>query len=231
MLSQNKKYFSSSSNEGSSPENNSKKKRLTNFEKKQFSLPKELQEMLIGLLLGDVYAQKRGVNTNLFFEQGIKNKNYLFHLFDLFKNYCRSEPKISERLPDKRTGKVYTRVLFTTYSLPCFNELQSMFYPKGKKIVPLNIEELLTPLGLAYWICDDGTYCKKHKYIRLATNSFTLQEVELLLGVLRTKFNLDCYIVEDRSGYVTTITARSVLDLQPILKPIMPISMMHKIGL
>lgn len=136
MLSQNKKYFSSSSNEGSSPENNSKKKRLTNFEKKQFSLPKELQEMLIGLLLGDVYAQKRGVNTNLFFEQGIKNKNYLFHLFDLFKNYCRSEPKISERIADKRSGKIYTRVQFATNALSCFNELYHTFYPKGKKIVP-----------------------------------------------------------------------------------------------
>jgi hypothetical protein len=233
MLSQTKNYFSSLSNGGSSPENNPKKKRLTDFEKKQINLPKELQEILIGLLLGDVYAQRRRIrgNTYLYFEQGIVHKNYLYHLFDLFKDYCRSEPRISDRLPDKRTNKVYTRILFSTYSLPCFNVLHSMFYPNGKKIVPLNIEELLTPLGLAYWICDDGTYCKKYKYIRLATNSFTLQEVELLLGVLRSKFNLDCYLVQDRSGYVTTITAKSVLDLQPILKPIMPNSMMHKIGL
>jgi len=59
-------------------------------------------------------------------------------------------PKIDNRLPDKRTGNVYTRVRFNTYSLPCFQELYNLFYPSGKKIVPLNIGELLTPMGLAY---------------------------------------------------------------------------------
>ena len=31
-------------------------------------------------------------------------------------------------------------------------------YSEGKKIVPLNIGELLTALGLCYWICDDGSF-------------------------------------------------------------------------
>jgi hypothetical protein len=31
-----------------------------------------------------------------------------------------------------------------------------MFYPNGKKIVPLDIEEHLTEIGLAFWIMDDG---------------------------------------------------------------------------
>jgi hypothetical protein len=211
----------------------SKKNRLKIFEKKRMTLPQDLQEILIGLLLGDVFAQRRTVkgNTNLHFEQGLVHKDYLFYLFDLFKNFCRSGPQITERTADKRTGKVYTRIRFTTYSLPCFNEFHNMFYPKGKKIVPFNIEKLLTPLGLAYWICDDGTYCKKYKYIRIATNSYTLQEIDLLLGVLKTKFNLTCYAIQDRTGYVITIAAKSVIYLQPTLKPLMPSSMMHKIGL
>lgn len=212
---------------------NSKKIRLKNFEKKRISLSKNLEEILIGLLLGDVYAQKRTTrgNANLHFEQGIGHKEYLFHLFELFKHHCRSEPRISDRLPDKRTGKIYTRVQFITYSLPCFNELYFSFYPKGKKTVPLNIEERLTLLGLVYWICDDGSFCKKHKYIRLATNSYTLQEIDLLLGILKNKFDLSCYAIQDRSGYVITISARSVIALQPLLKPIMPSMMMHKIGM
>lgn len=89
----------------------------------------------------------------------------------------------------------------------------------------------MTPLGLAYWICDDGTFCKKYKYITIATNSYRLQEVDLLLGVLKGKFNLSCYAIQDRTGYVITISAKSVISLRATLKPIMPKMMLHKIGL
>lgn len=84
----------------------------------------DLRDALVGLLLGDLCAQKRSVkgNTNLHFEQGFIHKDYIFHLYDLFKDYCSSEPKITDRQPDKRTGKVYTRIQFVTNSLPCFNE-------------------------------------------------------------------------------------------------------------
>ena len=75
--------------------------------------------------------------------------DYLMHLYGLFKNYCLSAPKIFALLPDKRTGKVYSYVVFRTLSLSCFNDLYKLFYPKGNKIIPLNIGSLLTPLGLA----------------------------------------------------------------------------------
>ena len=123
------------------------KKRLTNLERAQFSLPQDLKEILVGLFLGDLSAQKRSSkgNTNLHFEQGYLHKDYISHLYDIFKSYCNSEPKTSNRLPDKRTGAVYTRIQFVTVSLPCFNEFYACFYPGGKKKVPLNIGQLLTP--------------------------------------------------------------------------------------
>ena len=95
--------------------------------------------------------QKRSENGNTYlqFGQGIIHKNYLFHLYDLFKNYCNSEPKISSTKPDRRTGKVYTRITFYTYSLPCFNYYHELFYVDKVKRIPLNIGELLTFRGLA----------------------------------------------------------------------------------
>jgi len=56
----------------------------------------------------------------LVFEQGLVHNDYLFHLYELFKGYCLSAPSTSNRLPDKRTGNVYTRVTFNTMALPCF---------------------------------------------------------------------------------------------------------------
>ena len=87
--------------------------------------------------MGDLCAQKRTINsiTCLLFEQGLVHKDYIFHLYELFESYCRSTFKISNRLPDKRTGNVYKRITFNTYSLPCFNSFYDLFYPEGKKFL------------------------------------------------------------------------------------------------
>jgi hypothetical protein len=107
------------------PSEDQPSRRLTQAEKDKFTLSKELKDILVGLMMGDLYALKRGKtvkgNTALRFEQGIGHEKYLLHLFELFQNYCPSSPKITNRLPDKRTGKIYSRISFNTYSLPCFN--------------------------------------------------------------------------------------------------------------
>lgn len=192
-----------------------------------------LRDVLVGLLLGDLCAQKRSVNgnTNLHFEQGFLHKDYIFHLYCLFKDYCSSDPKITDRQPDKRTGKVYTRIQFVTYSLPCFNEIYLLFYPYGKKLVPSNIGEYLTPIGLAYWICDDGYFDKKGQRILLSTDSYSLEEVNILLGVLSNKFNLSCYANKHGEGYTIAIAKKSLPILQTYLEPIMPSMMRSKLGL
>ena len=44
---------------------------LTKEEKAALSVPNHLKEILVGLLLGDLYAQKRNVNVRLRFGQGV----------------------------------------------------------------------------------------------------------------------------------------------------------------
>ncbi len=73
---------------------------------------------------------------------------------------------------------------------------------KGKRL-GLNIGELLTPLGLAYLLCDDGTFNKTSKHRVLCTDSYTIKEVDLLVNVLNTKWNLKCYKNKYGSGYRT----------------------------
>jgi hypothetical protein len=114
-------------------------------------LTPELENILVGLLLGDLCIRKTTKNSNprCQFSQGLIHKDYLFHLYDLFKYFCLSEPSIKDRKPNSVTGKVYTTVSFDSICLPCFSELFQLFYPDGKKVVPLNIGDLLTPAGLA----------------------------------------------------------------------------------
>jgi len=124
-----------------------KPRRLTKEEKSQMTLSKELKEISTGLLLGDLNAEKRGGNVRFSFSQGLVHKNYLDHLYKLYSSFCSMVPKTSSRAPDKRTGLIYSTIRFKTLSLPCFNEFYDLFYPNGQKVVPLNIADLLTPLG------------------------------------------------------------------------------------
>lgn len=66
----------------------------------------ELEEIIIGLMLGDLFAEKikQNSNTRLQFKQSIKNKVYIDHLYSLFKEYCNSEPKVTSSI-EKRPGK------------------------------------------------------------------------------------------------------------------------------
>ncbi len=165
------------------------------------------------------------------FEQGIVHEDYLRHLHELFKIYNPKAPTILNRPPDKISGKVYSRIGFNTYSLPCFNELYYTFYPNGVKIVPKTIGDLLTPNGLAYLICDDGSFCNSRQAVRISTNSFSFDEVQLLVSVLSAKFNLKCTVNKDRDDFRVRICKESLPVLQALLKDTMPPMMMYKIGL
>lgn len=193
-----------------------------------------MKEILVGLLLGDLYGRKKGDYTLFSFKQGLIHQDYLNHLYSIFKDYTASAPKIVNNFPHPKTGKCYNSILFYTYSLPCFNELYDLFYvsPLGrKKMVPINIFYLLTPLSLAYWIADDGSWNKVSKYVILCTDSYTLEEILKLIEVLNTKFNLRCYKVKCGNGFRIIIPSYSIPALQELLSAHIPPMMKHKIGL
>jgi hypothetical protein len=152
---------------------------------------------------------------------------FLARVFD----FCPTAPKTVNPQADKRTGKVHSFIRFVTYSLPCFNPFYGLFYMNGKKVVPLNISELLKPLGLCYWICDDGTFHKKQGYTAISTHSFSLAEVNLLIKALNDKWDLKCTINRQGEAFFIRIPKKSVPILQSLLKDIMPPMMLYKIGL
>jgi hypothetical protein len=208
-----------------------KPRKLNKSEQEEFVLTENFKAILVGLILGDISGEKRSVNTRFLFKQGVCHEDYLRHLYELFASFCSQGPKIKNLKPDTRTGKVYTKIWFNTYSLPCFNELYNTFYLNGVKIVPQNIGDLLTPLGLAYLICDDGNFSNSHQAVRISTNSFSFDEVQLLVSVLSAKFNLNCTVNKDGAGFRLRISKESLPVLQALLKDIMPPMMMYKIGL
>jgi len=204
-------------------------KRLTNVERDSFSVSPDIHNILIGSLLGDLHInkQRNSINSRLMFKQGLLNEKYILHLYDLFRHYCGSDPKYSSN-PHVKSGNINKNISFNSYSLPCFNYYHDLFYVDKVKRVPLNIGELLTPVGLAYWAMDDG--CKLKNNFVLCTDSYSFSEVELLIKVLKDNFDLNCtYLIRNEDQYRIYIKLDSMGKFRSIVTPHFCQSMMYKL--
>jgi hypothetical protein len=99
------------------------------------------------------------------------------------------------------------------------------------KIVPLAIGEMLTPLSLAYWLCDDGTFDKRRGVVKFCTESFSDSDVDLLLEVLSNKFGLKCRKDSHGNGFRIIIVKSSLNQFRELVRPHLPSCMLYKIGL
>ncbi len=172
-----------------------------------------LFDITIGLMLGDLSAVKRYPNSMavLKFCQSYKHLDYLIHLYDLFSLYVSSPPRVYEI---NRSSGSYLQVSFQTLSFPFFDQLYLLFYDpiSGKKKIPENISNLLTPLGLSYLFMDDGA--KAGSGLFLHTDGFSKEDVVLLLSVLDSKFGLQCSLRQrhkDQYAIIILLIAKSDL--------------------
>lgn len=215
------------------------KKRLTKDERSKFIIKHPLDEIVIGLLLGDGHIQKRSKigNSRLIYAQSSLRKNhlnYFTHIFALFNPYISKDFIMKERnFTDNRTKAKYSSVQFATLSLPCFNYYKDLFYnSKNLKIVPLNISNLLTPIGLAYWIMDDGSL--QNKGLHLNTYGFTSEEVFNLKKTVENMFgenSLKCSIHKHKKGERIYIWEQSIEVLKNNISQYMHKDMLYKLNL
>lgn len=111
--------------------------------------------------------------------------------------------------------------------LPCFNIYYDMFYPSGKKIVPLNIYDSFTRVSLAYFIMCDGS--KHNKGLHLNVYAFDMDSVNRLTIVLKQKYELECTIHQHKSGPRIYISKNSMIKVRELVKPYMTVDMLYKI--
>jgi len=94
----------------------------------------------------------------------------------------------------------------------------------------LNIASLLTPRALAFWISDDAGKGSYNETI-LHTNSYTLEEVQLLQKVLMDNFNIETRLIQKRENqWLICIPVKQQPNLRDIVTPYMHSSMLYKIS-
>jgi len=92
----------------------------------------------------------------------------------------------------KRKGTNTFGLAFDTRVLPCITELHKFFYPNNVKVIPKNIYDLLTPIALAHLIAGDGSHVNGG--VVICTDSFSIQDVVLLVNVLIIRYDLNCKV-------------------------------------
>lgn len=183
-------------------------------------------------MLGDATIEraKPTHNGRLRFDQTFPaHASYLTLLYVSMMNLVTNPPRLITRTADKRTGNVYSSLVFSTLAFPCFNYWHTLFYVDGRKVVPANISFLLTPRALAFWIMDDGGMGPNNGTM-LHTNSFNPVELELLRDALLVNFGLSTRLSLRRPGqWAIHILPSSQGKLRDIVTPYMHNSMLYKI--
>lgn len=166
--------------------------------KQNLEITKELYPILNGLILGDAGVFKTSPTSNArveisFGQRYLSFAEHVASLLDDFMSNPLKEVKI------KHKDKIYINYRIKTKTLPIFNYFHDLYYyydedtNRYKKIVPLNICDLMDPVVLAYLIMTDGNIDKGlalPNRVRIYTNSFTKKEVESIAKAIEIKLGI-----------------------------------------
>ena len=171
-------------------------KSLKRWERKDFVLTSEQEQIIFGCLLGDgsiSNGKKSKYSCESIFEMqhGPKQKEYLFWKYEKLKHLCLSPPK------ESADGKWRVK----TFAHPYFSSLRKKWYPKGIKIIPSNLE--LSEIAIAMWYMDDGSLSKQSNFIKLHTCCFSKKDHLKLIKILEN-FNIKAEL-RNYSGYKNLI--------------------------
>jgi len=193
------------------------------------------KDVLIGSLLGDGSLHKTNANSYFSKLQMHTKKSYVDWHFKIFSEYSRKVYAIFSinkliTNDDGTIGRVNVSKYLSAYSFYTFRhqnftELRNKWYPEGVKKIPSDLN--LNSRSIAIWFFDDGTNSIKHnRSASIATNSFTLEEVEFLKYKLK-EFDLFPVIkihtskCSHKESPVLSFYGRSYDNLISIVKPYM----------
>lgn len=178
--------------------------------------------------MGDLNLSKptenRHMNSRLAIVQCEKQKALFMKkveiLGDFMGNYKLITPK-----PDPRTGKIYTSYRGNSKAHKVFTDLYNELYINGKKTITKEfLDKITSPIALAYWFMDDGTFCGT-----LSTDGFLETEVDLLINWLCDYWNIISYKEKSLNHFKIKISEKSRQYFDNLIKPYIIQEMKYKL--
>lgn len=184
--------------------------------------------MILGIVLSDATIYYISKEALIKFEQGVNQKEFLYHLFDRCKIYCFIiEPG---KRYDKWNKNCIKSYWFKTFSHASFSIIWNIVYNQKKKSIYSGIIlKYLTHEGLAYWVIGDGSLHREGRVLTLHTQGFSKEENYTLSKELNKKFSINSKIVAHKKAYVIQFSTKDANTLHDILKPYIISSMIYKL--
>ncbi|KKT75491.1 MAG: LAGLIDADG homing endonuclease [Candidatus Nomurabacteria bacterium GW2011_GWA1_46_11] len=181
-------------------------------------LTREQKEILVGCVLGDARLESRSSQktARLRIHHADSQRDYLLWKFEKFKNLTLNVPKKNIYL-DRRYGTQVVSWYFHTQTLDSLGKYFTMFYREGKKIIPRNLEVLLTPLTLAIWIMDDGSLNRESLVIN--SQSFSDEEHQFIINCFRRRYGVEIRLQRDRNNKRIYFPRNSTDRIENIIFP------------
>ena len=157
------------------------------------------REIIVGKLLGDGHLEtQNGLTYRLKIEHSFKQREYVDWLYNCFDSWVLQKPSKKKKI---LFGKEYYNIWFNTLSDVKLRYYGNIFYKEGKKIIPRNIKKLLSPLAMAVWFMDDGSYkSKAHKSLILNTQSFCKKDLEFLQQKMMERYQILSHLRRQKEG-------------------------------
>lgn len=172
-------------------------------------------EIILGIMMGDGCMECRNKNARMSIAHGEKQKEYSYYIADKLSN-LNPHTYMSVSKLDERTGKKYTSYWVDLPANPAFNEICDHFYVNRIKRIPIELFDNFTWQSLAYMFMDDGS--RAHCGGQLATNCFTIEDLQKFQDFLFRKFNIETTICKRHTLY---IKAKSFHHMKSHIEPYM----------
>lgn len=203
---------------------------------------REFRELICSMLLGDgsVYVSGTPGHTGATFwmEHSRAQEDYILwkkHQIEecLRKRGLDRQCRVHHRdRKDRRTGRTYSSVLVGLHWKRYLSILRRKVYTiESQKRVEFLLKQISTPKSLAIWFMDDGSESRtkakhidgavyyKNPYFRLATQSFTLGENELIRQWFKSNHGVEPNITLQRSGPILQFSVKDTRYLFPLIRP------------
>jgi len=220
MEGQNIKYSSERDHKGkyikgNNAVNNSRDEKITQYQK----------EAIIGLLLSDVYISDKVLSFTFKSEQfPLDFTRWL--KFEILGSMCS---KLEPNSYPKLNPIQYT---FSTLSFNYLENLRIKWYIPIK-IIPNDLYKYFTEVSLAFMIMGNGYWDNSSKTIIVCTEYFSLQDIHILLYILRIKFGLVVSTKKRGNGYHLRFSSKekNLRLLRSLIISHFHPCMHHKLGL
>jgi len=183
------------------------------------------REVLVGVLLGDAHleTQNGGRTYRVKFEYGVKQREYAFHLYEIFRSWILTPPQVKQ-------DATHNNIWFQTVSHSAFRFYAHQFYDGKRKCVPKLLHRYLTGRAIAYWYMDDGSIkSRESKGVIFNTHGFVRSDVLRLMDVLRSSFALEANERKQKDGLQIYISGKSYERFREIVDEYIIPSMRYKI--